>query len=57
MPKFELYRDRIGGYRWRLKASNGEIVAVSESYVSLYGARQSIALLKQIVPMAMVVNV
>ena len=32
MAKFEVYQDRAGGYRWRLKAGNGEIVAVSESY-------------------------
>lgn len=39
--KFEVYKDRAGGYRWRLKAGNGEIVAVSESYVSLTGAASS----------------
>lgn len=31
-PKFELYRDRAGAYRFRLKARNGKIIAVSESY-------------------------
>lgn len=31
-PKFELYRDRAGDYRFRLKARNGSIIAVSESY-------------------------
>jgi len=34
MAKFEAYQDRSGGYRWRLKAGNGEIVAVSESYTT-----------------------
>jgi len=31
-PKFELYRDRAGNHRFRLKARNGEIIAVSEPY-------------------------
>lgn len=31
-PKFELYRDRAGDYRFRLKARNGQIIAVSENY-------------------------
>jgi uncharacterized protein YegP (UPF0339 family) len=29
---FELYQDNSGGYRFRLKASNGEVIASSESY-------------------------
>lgn len=31
-PKFEIYVDRMGEYRFRLKAKNGEIIAVSEGY-------------------------
>ena len=31
-PKFEIYLDRTGAYRFRLKARNGEIIAVSERY-------------------------
>ena len=31
-PKFEVYRDRSGQFRFRLKAPNGRIIAVSESY-------------------------
>jgi uncharacterized protein len=30
--KFEMYRDPTGQYRWRLRASNGEIIASGESY-------------------------
>ena len=33
-PKYELYQDRGGEYRFRLKARNGKIVAVSEGYTS-----------------------
>jgi uncharacterized protein len=32
--KFELYQDAQGKYRFRLKASNGEIIAVGEAYES-----------------------
>ena len=31
-PKFEMYQDKAGEYRFRLKARNGEIIAVSEGY-------------------------
>lgn len=30
--KFELYTDAADKYRFRLKAGNGEIIAVSEAY-------------------------
>lgn len=32
-PKFEVYKDKAGEFRFRLKARNGEIIAVSEGYV------------------------
>jgi len=41
MSKFEIYKDKGGQERWRLKASNGEIVAVSEGYSTRYAAKQS----------------
>lgn len=31
-PKFEMYQDRAGKYRFRLRARNGKIIAVSEDY-------------------------
>jgi hypothetical protein len=31
-PKFEMYTDKAGEYRFRLKATNGEIIATSEGY-------------------------
>ena len=31
-PKFEVYEDKSGEYRFRLKARNGEVIAVSEGY-------------------------
>ena len=33
-PKFEMYVDKAGEYRFRLKARNGEIIAVSEGYTA-----------------------
>ena len=34
-PKFEVYKDKGGEFRYRLKAVNGQIIAVSESYKAL----------------------
>ena len=31
-PKFEVYKDKAGEFRFRLKATNGQIIAVSEGY-------------------------
>lgn len=33
-PKFELFQDKAGDYRFRLKARNGQVVAVSENYTT-----------------------
>ena len=37
--KFEVYKDKAGKYRFRLKAGNGEIVASGEAYETLDGAK------------------
>ena len=34
-PKFEVYQDKKGEYRFRLKATNGQIIAISEGYVKM----------------------
>ncbi|MCH5272576.1 MAG: YegP family protein [Lachnospiraceae bacterium] len=31
-PKFEVYTDKAGEFRFRLKATNGQIIATSEGY-------------------------
>ena len=31
-PKFEVYTDKAGEFRFRLKAGNGEIIATGEGY-------------------------
>ena len=33
-PKFELYADKAGEFRFRLKAKNGEIIATGEGYTT-----------------------
>ena len=30
--KFELYKDKAGKFRFRLKASNGQVIATGEAY-------------------------
>lgn len=45
--KFELYEDKSGGFRFRLKAGNGEIIASSESYKTKAGALGGIESIKK----------
>jgi uncharacterized protein YegP (UPF0339 family) len=41
--KFQVYEDRAGEYRWRLRASNGRIVADSgEGYVYKFECKDMI---------------
>lgn len=42
-PKYELYTDTAGRFRFRLKAANGEIVAASQGYTSKASAKNGIA--------------
>lgn len=39
---FEVYTDKAGKFRFRLKAGNGEIVAASEAYESKQGALKGV---------------
>ena len=32
-PKFEIYQDKAGEFRFRLKARNGQFIGISEGYV------------------------
>ena len=34
-PKFEIYTDKAGEFRFRLKATNGQVIATSEGYKAL----------------------
>jgi len=40
--KFELYKDKVGEFRFRLKAGNGEIVGASEGYTTKENALKGI---------------
>ena len=40
--KFELYTDKAGEFRFRLKASNGQTILTSEGYKSKSGAQNGI---------------
>lgn len=52
-PRFEVFPDDAGGWRFRLVAGNGEIVAISsESYTRPSDARRGIRTVKQLAPAA-----
>ncbi|MBQ9062007.1 MAG: YegP family protein [Eubacterium sp.] len=42
-PKFEIYNDKAGEFRFRLKAKNGQIIAVSEGYTTMKACKNGIA--------------
>lgn len=46
-PKFEIYTDKAGEYRFRLKATNGQIIAVSEGYKAMAGCKNGIESVKK----------
>lgn len=46
-PKFEVYKDTSGQYRFRLRAPNNEIIAVSEAYTSKVACRNGIESVKK----------
>ena len=51
-PKFELYQDKAGQYRFRLKARNGKIIGVSEGYTGKAGCLNGIESVKHNAPLA-----
>ena len=53
---FEWYCDKAGKFRFRLKAANGEIIAVSESYTSKEGCINGIESVKKNAPLAKIVE-
>ena len=55
-PKFEIYADKAGEFRFRLKATNGEIIGVSEGYKALKSAENGIASVQKNAPDADVVK-
>ena len=55
-PKFEMYQDKAGEYRFRLKARNGEIIAISEGYNAKAGCLNGIESVQKNAPDAEVVE-
>ena len=56
-PKYELYQDKAGEFRFRLKARNGEIIGKSEGYKAKASAKKGIASIGRNAPDAAVVVV
>jgi uncharacterized protein YegP (UPF0339 family) len=54
--KFEVYQDKAGEYRFKLKAANGEIIAVSEGYTSKGSCMNGIESVKNNAPNAPIVE-
>jgi len=55
-PKFEMYEDKGGEFRFRLKARNGEIIATSEGYKTKASCENGIDSVKKNAPEAEVVE-
>ena len=51
-PKYEVYKDKAGEFRFRLKAKNGEIIATSEGYKSMDSCKNGIESVKKNAPEA-----
>ena len=55
-PKFEVYRDKAGEFRFRLKATNGQIIAVGEGYTAKASCLNGIESVKKNAPSAQIVD-
>ena len=55
-PKFEVYADKAGKTRFRLKAANGQVIAVGEAYETKKAALAGVASVKKNAPGAKVVE-
>ncbi|MBR4150752.1 MAG: YegP family protein [Firmicutes bacterium] len=54
-PKFEIYTDKAGEFRFRLKAKNGEIIATGEGYKAKPSCKNGIESIRKNAPEAEVV--
>lgn len=55
-PKFEVYADKAGEFRFRLKAGNGQVIAVSEGYKAKASCLNGIESVKKNAPDADIVE-
>lgn len=56
-PVFEIYYSQANDYRWRLKAGNGEIVAVGEGHTTKASAKRSAERVKELAPLAYITEI
>lgn len=49
-PKFEVYKDNAGEFRFRLKATNGQVIATGEGYKAKAGCMNGIESVKKNAP-------
>lgn len=55
--KFEIYTDKSGEYRFRLKAANGQVIATGQGYTSKVACLNGIESIKNNAPGAQIVPV
>jgi len=54
--KFEIYQDKSGDYRFRLRATNGQVIATGQGYKSKKSCLQGVESVKKNAPVADVVE-
>lgn len=54
--KFEVYKDKKGEFRFRLKASNGQVIAVGEGYTTKSACLNGIESVKKNAPDAEIIE-
>jgi len=55
-PKFEIYTDKKGEFRFRLKAKNGQIIATGEGYTTIKACKNGVASIQKSAPEAAIVK-
>ena len=46
-PKFEIYKDKAGEFRFRLKATNGQVIATGEGYTTHANCKNGVESVKK----------
>lgn len=52
LPKFEIYRDKAGEFRFRLRGENGKILLVGEGYKAKASCQKGISSIRKNAPVA-----
>ena len=55
IPRFEVFQDRSKKWRFRLRATNGKIIAVGEGYASRRNAIAGIRSIQECAPEAVII--